>query len=310
MMPEVATSHQERPVFFPGGDETLFGIVTEPMGEPRGIGVILLYGGGYTMSSYYNQYWTRMTRRVSALGFHALRFDHHGNGDSTGRVDRFDHRAPFTDDVVSAMRFMETQGASRFLLVGDCLGGRATLVAAAGEDSVDGVYMISAMVRDGRMEKAEDWAEKYGIGHYLRRALSWKTIHKLASRDSRRAYIKVGTTKLKHVASKPVRAFRHQQLASVTQDNGGASNRFLGPLEVILKRGVHVHFVFGEEDEERRAEFEMARGASLGEILGDAGSLVEITTVAGTIADLQDPSAQDAITDEVADWVSRVAAAG
>jgi pimeloyl-ACP methyl ester carboxylesterase len=309
-MPEVATSRQEIPVFFSAGKETLFGVVTEPVGEPRGIGVILLYGGGYTMSSYYNQYWTRMARRVSALGFHALRFDHHGNGDSTGRVDAFDHRAPFADDVVSAMSFMETQGVSRFLLVGDCLGGRGTLVAASRVEAADGVFMISAMVRDGRMEKAEDWAQKYGIGHYVRRALRWKTIRKLASRDLRRAYLKVGSTKLKQVAAKPARALGRRQPTEVTQDNGGASNRFLEPLEGILKRGAHVHFVYGDEDEERTGEFETARGARLGQILKDAGSLVEITTVAGTIADIQDPPAQDAIIDEVADWVSRVAAAG
>ena len=102
-MPDLATSLQERPAFFPFGDDSLFGVVTEPIGEARGIGVVLLYGGGYTMSSYYNQYWTTLARRVASLGFHALRFDHHGNGDATGRVDDFDHRMPFSDDLVDWM---------------------------------------------------------------------------------------------------------------------------------------------------------------------------------------------------------------
>ena len=308
-MPEVATSRAEKPVFFSAGDETLFGIVTAPIGEPRGVGVVLLYGGGYTMSSYYNQYWTRMSRRLSGLGFHALRFDHHGNGDSTGRVDNFDHRTPFAGDVVAAMHCLEADGVSRFLLVGDCLGGRGTLVAASMVDTVDGVYMISAMVRDGRMEKADDWAEKYGVGHYLRRAFRWKTIRKLTSRDMRRAYMKVGSTKFKQVAGKPAKLLGSQRVP-VEQDSGGASNRFLDPLSSILQRGVYVHFVFGDADQERRNEFELARAASLGQILADAGSLVEITTVGGTIADIQDPAAQDAIIDEVADWADRVAGSG
>jgi uncharacterized protein len=304
-MPEVVTSRQEQPVFFPAGDDILFGVVTEPVGEPRGVAVILLYGGGYTMSSYYNQYWTRMARRVAAQGFHALRFDHHGNGDSTGRVDGFDHRTPFSDDMEAAMRFMETQGAKRFLLVGDCLGGRGALVAAARVDEVDGVFLISAMVRDGRMDKADDWAREYGLGHYLRRAFRWKTVRKLASRDMRRAYMKVASSKLKSAASKARDAFGGSR-TSQDQDNGGASNRFLDPLEIILARGANVQFVFGAADEERSAEFEMARAASLGRILGAAERQVEINVVPGTIANIQDVTAQDEIIDLVSDWVARV----
>jgi pimeloyl-ACP methyl ester carboxylesterase len=304
-MPEVVTSRQEQPVFFPAGDDMLFGVVTEPVGEPRGVAVILLYGGGYTMSSYYNQYWTRMARRVAAQGFHALRFDHHGNGDSTGRVDEFDHRAPFSDDMEAAMRFMETQGVRKFLVVGDCLGARGALVAASHVEEVDGVFMISAMVRDGRMDKADDWAREYGLGHYLRRAFRWKTVRKLASRDMRRAYMKVASSKLKSAAPKGRSAFGGSQTPQ-DQDNGGASTRFLGPLEIVLGRGANVHFVFGADDEQRSAEFEMARAASLGRILGAAETQVEINVVPGTIANIQDVTAQDAIIDLVSDWVTRV----
>ncbi|HEX9866828.1 MAG TPA: hypothetical protein VGC03_17840, partial [Acidimicrobiia bacterium] len=90
------------------------------------------------------------------------------------------------------------------------------------------------------------------------------------------------------------------------QDNGGASTRFLGPLEIVLRRGANVHFVFGADDEQRSAEFEMARAASLGRILGAAETQVEINVVAGTIANIQDVTAQDAIIDLVSDWVARV----
>jgi pimeloyl-ACP methyl ester carboxylesterase len=302
-MSEVATSLQERPVFFPHGDNTLFGIITDPVGEPRGIGVILLYGGGYTMSSYYNQYWTRMTRRVAGLGFHAMRFDHHGNGDSTGRVDEFDHKTPFSADIVSAMDHMRSDGIDRFLLVGDCLGGRAALVAAGEEESVEGVFVISAMVRDGRMDKADDWAQKYGLGHYLKRALRWKSIRRLADPKLRKAYFKVASTKARQLLGGATGAVGSSETEKEDQ-NSGASRRFLGPLEVVLRRGGRVLFVFGDEDEERWGEFEKARGAKLGTLLSEAGSRAEVTKVAGTITDIQDVSAQDDIIDLVADWVA------
>jgi pimeloyl-ACP methyl ester carboxylesterase len=299
-MPETATSLQERPVFFPHGSDTLFGIVTDPVGEPKGIGVILLYGGGYTMTSYYNQYWTRMSRRVAGLGFHAMRFDHHGNGDATGRVDDFDHKTPFSADFVSAMDHLRSEGLSRFLLVGDCLGGRAALVAAAEVDQVEGVFSISAMVRDGRMDKADDWARKYGVGHYIKRAFRWKTIRKLADPKMRKAYIKVASTKARQVAGAGDEAEPEKGGQA-----GGASRRFLDPLQTVLSRGARVLFVFGDEDEERWGEFDKARQGTLGTLLDEAGSRVEVTKVAGTITDIQDVTAQDDIIDMVADWVER-----
>lgn len=299
-MPESVTSLQERPVFFPHADDTLFGIVTDPVREPNGIGVILLYGGGYTMTSYYNQYWTRMSRRVAGLGFHAMRFDHHGNGDATGRVDEFDHRTPFSADFASAMRYMQSEGVHRFLLVGDCLGGRAALVAAGEDDAVEGVFSISAMVRDGRMDKADDWARKYGVGHYIKRAFRWKTIRKLADPKMRKAYIKVASTKARQVAGGPDEAE-----VETADQSGGASRRFLDPLQTILGRGARVAFVFGDEDEERWGEFEKARQAALGLVLDEAGPRVEVMKVAGTITDIQDVTAQDDIIELVADWAER-----
>jgi pimeloyl-ACP methyl ester carboxylesterase len=304
-MPEVATSRQEQPVFFPCGDDALFGVLTEPLGRPRGIGVILLYGGGYTMSSYYNQYWTLMARRVASLGFHALRFDHHGNGDSTGRVDSFDHKTPFSSDMVAAIRLMETQGLSRFILVGDCLGGRGALVAASQVDEVEGVFLISAMVRDGRMDRADDWAREYGLAHYVKRAFRPATIRKMASKDMRRAYMRVGSTKVKTMTA---RVFSHGQDESGSAGVGdaGASHRFLDPLRQVLDRGGAIHFVFGNGDPERRGEFEQARLGVLGEICDGAGARVRVSTVTGTIAAIQDVVAQAAIIDLVAEWVSEI----
>ncbi len=307
-MAEMATSVQERPIFFPSGGDTLFGVVTDPVSEPRGVGVILLYGGGYTMSSYYNQYWTNLARRVAGIGFHALRFDHHGNGDATGRVDNFDHKTPFSDDVLAAIRFMEGEGVRRFLLVGDCLGGRGVLVAAADVDSVEGVYTISAMVRDGRMEKAEDWAEQYGLGHYLRRAFRWKTLKNLASREMRRSYLKVGSAKVRQVTG---RAGREDiKMAADLASNAGASGRFLDPLARFLDRGGSIRFVFGDEDEERRADFDQALSGRLGEILESGGARAEVGMVSGSLANIQDPPTQDAIIEEVANWSVRVAEGG
>jgi hypothetical protein len=85
---------------------------------------------------------------------------------------------------------------------------------------------------------------------------------------------------------------------------GGASARFLRPLETVLSRGARVFFVFGDEDEERWDQFEQARSATLGDLLDRAGGQVEVKMVSGTIANIQDVSAQDEIIELVAGWVT------
>jgi hypothetical protein len=75
-------------------------------------------------------------------------------------------------------------------------------------------------------------------------------------------------------------------------------------VQSTLLRGVRVNFVFGDEDEERIARFEDAREGRLGEILAAAGQLVEVSTVPGGLANVPDITAQDAIVEDVASWVS------
>jgi hypothetical protein len=162
--------------------------------------------------------------------------------------------------------------------------------------------MISAMVRDGRMDKAEDWAKSYSLGHYVKRAFRWSTVRKLADRDMRRAFAKVAGSKIRQVSSTAASSVAPSRASA----NGIASSRFIDPMEKVLARGASVHFVYGREDEERFGEFEEARGARLGEILDAAGPAVEVTMVDGTIVDIQDIIAQDQIIELVADWASRV----
>ena len=299
------TSRQETPVFIPAGGETLFGVLTRPQGPPRDVGVILMYGAGYNMSANLDQYWSRLARRVSSEGFHVLRFDHHGNGDSTGRVTGFDLRRPFSDDLEAAIRWMSAQGVQRYVLVGDCLGARASAVCGSRVAGIEGLFLLNVMVHDGTKDKAEEWARKYRLGHYILRALRWSTVSKLGDPVMRRAYVRVAWAKLKHAAglSRESRTTAHRDPHG-TPETPRASRDFLEPLEATLRRGVEVCFVFGDADEERIGEFESARRGRLGRILDEADSLVEVGTVAGGLADVPDLEAQDAIIERVAEWTA------
>jgi pimeloyl-ACP methyl ester carboxylesterase len=295
-----ATSLDETPVFFPSGDESLFGIITRPVGEPLGVGVILIYGGEYTMSAVASQLWPRIARRLAGQGFHVLRYDHHGNGDSSGVAHGFDHRHPYVADLEAAIEFMRLQGLSRFGLLGACLGARASLVCASSMSDVESLFLMSATVHDARIGgKDEEWAERYGVTHYLRRAVQWRTLRKLRDPVIRRAFVRVAAAKIKRVlgGAKNRLVVPGQGPSGVT-----VSKNFLKPLKGALDGGTRVLFVFGDKDEERLGEFEMARGGALGEILMAAGSPATIDTVKGTIAATRDIEAQQAIIERAAEW--------
>jgi len=301
----VATSRQEAPIYFDLGDDALFGIVTRPTVAERGVGVVLMYGGGYNMSANIDQFWARIARRLAAEGFHVLRFDHRGNGDSTGVVDTFDHRHPFDADLEAAVSRIREEGPQRIVLVGDCLGARACLVCAARLDGIEGVYALSVVVNDGTMDRAQEWAATYGLGHYVRRALSLNTLRKLGDPVLRKAYLKVATAKMKSMLRLSQEPKVVERMAdSEDRRKVKVSENFLSPVQSTLLRGVRVNFVFGDEDEERIARFEDAREGRLGEILAAAGQLVEVSTVPGGLANVPDITAQDAIVEDVASWVS------
>lgn len=301
----IATSREETPVYFDHGEDTLFGIETVPTGADSGIGVILMYGGGYNMSGNIDQFWVRIARRLAGEGFHVLRFDHHGNGDSTGVVDTFDHLHPFDADLEAAIRWVNRRGMQRVVLVGDCLGARACLIAAARLDGIEGVYAISVVVNDGTMDRAQEWAATYGVGHYARRALRLSTIAKLRDPVLRKAYGKVFAAKIKSMAglSQEPKVVEHMA-ETEGRTRVRASENFLNPVESALQRGVSINFVFGADDEERIARFEDARSERLGGILAAAGNHVEISVLPGGLANVPDIAAQDAVVEDVARWAA------
>ena len=301
----LATSNEETPAFFPAGEDKLFGILTRPTGESNGVGVILVYGGTYNMSANRNQLWLSLARRIAARGFHTFRYDYHGLGDSTGRAGVFDHRSLYAEDLQAAIRWMEEQGFRRLILVGDCLGARASLVSHSHVESLEGIVLLVPLVHDGSKAAEERWAESYGLTHYLKRGFRWQTLKNLRNPTLRRGYVRVGRAKLTQVSKRGGRTARSSMAPGSTSTGyTDVSPRFTKPLSQVLDRGVPLDFVFGSRDSERRGEFDDARQGRLGEILGDAGPLVSISVVSGSLAGIPDLEAQVGVIDHIEGWIT------
>lgn len=121
---------EEFPVFVPAGGERLCAVVCAPAGEIRDLGVLLLTGANMTRT-HRNGMWVRAARALAGEGFTSVRFDYHGNGDSTGTAS-FDLEQPFDEDVNAVADFLRRATGIRHLaVVATCFGARTAMAVAA-----------------------------------------------------------------------------------------------------------------------------------------------------------------------------------
>jgi pimeloyl-ACP methyl ester carboxylesterase len=140
---ELARAWTEQPVVMPGVHGDLYGVFTPPAPEasPAGLCVILFSR---------NRWWCdrlsiKGARWLASRGFPCLRFDYHGFGESEGVCQILSGDDPFTEDALTAIRYMRREfGQQRFVLSGFCLDGRTALSAITEEgDAIEAVVCSS-----------------------------------------------------------------------------------------------------------------------------------------------------------------------
>jgi pimeloyl-ACP methyl ester carboxylesterase len=292
------TSKNELPMFFPVGEEMLFGILTEPASEPRGVAVVVLSGGGTPLSTSVNALSVHFCRRIAGLGFHALRFDYHGVGESSGLEDRFNIASPFVADLKGAIAHLRSYGLEKFVLVGSCFGARTVLAAAPKVTGLIGAVLISPPIRDFEMGEREvtRLVAELSVGHLARRAVSAKGLSGLLKANRRRTYARLIREKLR------IGNGRSGRRAADRQARYAISPRFLDPLRDLLERGLPVLFVYGDRDDFSR-EFDRAAATSrLGEGLRGGGNVAS-RTLSGTVHGFTDSEVAETVFDTVTEWI-------
>jgi dienelactone hydrolase len=163
----------ERVVRF-GRNGTLVGILTEPAAaDPaasgcRGAVVMSNIGFHHRVGPY--RLYVELARRLVAAGWHVLRFDLSGLGDSEAAGDGSEALAgAAADDVDAGLAWLSASlGVERFVLVGVCSGVDSTHAAALRDPRVVGAVFI-----DGYTYPTPG----YRLRHYTLRFLSaerWK----------------------------------------------------------------------------------------------------------------------------------------
>jgi len=163
---------------------TLRGILSEP--DPaisRGACVLLLSPGIKGRVGPHRLY-LKIAARLIPLGFHVLRFDYSGLGDSEGYVDErmlvdvynTIHAGRYVDDTICAMDWMQQEvGVSRFIGSGLCGGSISALLAAKADSRIECLLGIGLpTVLEGG---PENWAK--ALTHHQAAALRGRYVRKL-----------------------------------------------------------------------------------------------------------------------------------
>lgn len=138
----------ERAITFRRGGEQLVGIVSVPRDRPLcEVGVVIVVGGPQYRVGSHRQF-VLLARALADAGHAVLRFDLHGMGDSTGRLEDFEHATPDIAQAIDALQ-NEVPGVRQTVLWGLCDGASAALLycQTTSDPRVTGLCLANPWVR-------------------------------------------------------------------------------------------------------------------------------------------------------------------
>lgn len=155
--------------YFGPSERALFGSYHPPVGEqPLPSGVVLCYPFGREYLRAHRAF-RQLAIQLARAGFHVLRFDYYGTGDSAGESDDGDLDTWRENVSVAADELKDTAGVGRVSLVGLRLGATVAFRAAVARDDVDDLVLWNPIVRgaahtDELFAANVEWATSQGGG--------------------------------------------------------------------------------------------------------------------------------------------------
>jgi pimeloyl-ACP methyl ester carboxylesterase len=290
----------ERPFFVDASGEDLFGIVTEPQPMPRGAAVIILSGGAFVGATNRNRVSVRLAREVAALGYHGVRMDYHGVGDSTGELYEYRLDKPFVGDLLAVVDHLEAEGVREFVLLGStCFGSRTALAAAERLPNLRAVLLFALPLFDSLDLPG---IESTSTTTFARRAMSPRVWRDLLDTKRRQRYLRILRTKGAGVLRRLGRGAARRGGGSPTVDL--VSRQVVDPLEALAERRVPVLLGYGD-DEPFYRDFCAARAwERLSRILDAPDSPVDVRTVPGAVHGLLTLETQANVIALAVEWLA------
>lgn len=157
----------ETAAFFPNRNGAkLFGMVHRPrVSNGSNVGAVFCHPMGWEKTFSYRAY-VEFSRFLALRGVSSCRFDAFGFGDSDGDSEDATIRSQ-VDDVLAAIEWLgATVGCSRFVLIGVRLGAAIAALAAESHKAVEGLVLVSPVVKGG-----DYWKEWIGFSQFGRMSL-------------------------------------------------------------------------------------------------------------------------------------------
>jgi exosortase A-associated hydrolase 2 len=154
-----------QPFYFGTQEKLLFGIYHPPLTRAdRDTGVVLCNPFG-SEAIYAHRAFRQVAVRLSRVGFHVLRFDYYGCGDSAGEGNEGDVDQ-WKKDISAAIDELKNRaGVSRVSLVGLRLGATLGLLVAVERNDVESLVLWEPVVKGKKyieelVNEQEGWMEK------------------------------------------------------------------------------------------------------------------------------------------------------
>lgn len=167
-----------------GRPRALVGILTSPspgVASDALPGVIIL-NAGILHRVGPNRIHVKIARRLAGAGFHTLRFDMSGIGDSCVRADNLSFEKRAIQETREAMDCLGMKaGIDTYMLVGICSGADVAFEVARVDERVAGLYLINGSLLPGDLlrEIYTDASARIGERYYRGRLLnlgSWRRL--------------------------------------------------------------------------------------------------------------------------------------
>lgn len=140
------------PQFFGNVDAPLYGVYLPPKATPRNAGVVLCYPFGQEYMRAHRAY-RQLALLLTKKGYHVLRFDYRGTGDSSSEMESVIAQ-DWVDDVGLAIHELrEIAGVSSISVIGLRLGALIAGAACAVRDDVDRLILWDPILDGGEYER-------------------------------------------------------------------------------------------------------------------------------------------------------------
>jgi alpha/beta superfamily hydrolase len=221
-----------------GHARTLVGILHRPeqVVARADLPAVILLNAGILHRVGPNRVYVNIARRLERRGFHVLRFDVWGIGDSQEHSGTAE-AGTFFDDTQEAMDMLGRKiGASRFLLMGICMGARIAIEVARRDPRVEsavlmeGIYLKSARYHLSRILDLQKWKRVLTGQNHKMKQLRKAIVRRIGGVATRQKPEAVRTT---------------PPVLSLGNDTGNMQ----ATLRALLNRGTKILLVFRDGNE-------------------------------------------------------------